>query len=116
MESLEDEPEAGQPKTRELAVGELSETSTEYFNVPAVGGSMPPITWSRGISRSLTGLPRPRTHRIESRVKRREAHERCHRSWGSLLEIPRQQYGRPAHVASARKVAAIGARDASHAG
>jgi hypothetical protein len=33
-----------------------------------------------------------------------------------LLEIPTKQYSRPTHVASARKVAAIGARAASHAG
>jgi hypothetical protein len=32
VKSLEDETEPGQPKTRELAVRELSETGTEYFN------------------------------------------------------------------------------------
>ena len=47
MKALKDEAEPGQPKPRQVAVGEGVEPRTEDLDTPADGVSMPPSSWSR---------------------------------------------------------------------
>jgi len=116
VETLENEAQPGQAKASKLAIGQLVQADAQQVDAARGWG----VDSSDQLEqRRFAAAGGTCNHDVLPRIYREgNASQRLHRLMvhGIALGQISNQQNRPAHVASALSVAAIGARDASHAG